>query len=109
MFGIVGSMMKKVLPFLITFLFLTGAIWYVNQKGADTIVPSMNNTTPGNSEVRAPKSLSWTAIPAMTINQSKKYTAVMETSKGNMTFELFAKDAPQTVNNFVFLSKEGFY
>jgi len=28
---------------------------------------------------------------------------------GDMTAELYPKDAPNTVNNFVFLSKEGFY
>ncbi|MBI2869268.1 MAG: peptidylprolyl isomerase [Chloroflexi bacterium] len=45
----------------------------------------------------------------MTIDTSKKYTAVMETDKGKLVLELFAKDAPATVNNFVFLAREGFY
>lgn len=35
--------------------------------------------------------------------------AIIKTEKGNMTVELFEKDAPQTVANFVKLSKEGFY
>ncbi len=45
----------------------------------------------------------------MAIDASKKYTATFETSRGNIVCELFAKDAPKTVNNFVFLAREGFY
>ena len=45
----------------------------------------------------------------MTIDTSKQYAATIETEKGRMVFELFAKDVPVTVNNFVFLSREGFY
>lgn len=45
----------------------------------------------------------------MTIDKSKKYTAVIETEKGNLVIELFAADVPITVNNFVFLAREGFY
>jgi peptidyl-prolyl cis-trans isomerase B (cyclophilin B) len=47
--------------------------------------------------------------PAMTIDTSKQYQATFETSKGSITADLFAKDAPNTVNNFVFLAREGFY
>jgi peptidyl-prolyl cis-trans isomerase B (cyclophilin B) len=45
----------------------------------------------------------------MIIDTSKKYTAFMETEKGTLVLELFAKDVPKTVNNFVFLANEGFY
>lgn len=45
----------------------------------------------------------------MGIDSQKKYTATFETSRGNIVCELFAKDAPNTVNNFVFLAREGFY
>ncbi|HCI78563.1 MAG TPA: peptidylprolyl isomerase, partial [Ktedonobacter sp.] len=47
--------------------------------------------------------------PEMQIDPSKKYTAVFHTSKGDIQVELFAKQAPVTVNNFVFLAREGFY
>ena len=47
--------------------------------------------------------------PAMAIDPEKSYTAVIETSAGTLTAELFASDAPNTVNNFVFLAREGFY
>ncbi len=45
----------------------------------------------------------------MTINTSKKYTATIETEKGDIVLELLASDVPATVNNFVFLAREGFY
>jgi cyclophilin family peptidyl-prolyl cis-trans isomerase len=51
----------------------------------------------------------YSAPPAMTIDASHKYTATIETSAGTMTAELFTTDAPMTVNNFVFLAREGFY
>jgi cyclophilin family peptidyl-prolyl cis-trans isomerase len=52
---------------------------------------------------------SYSAPPAMTIDESKRYTAVIETSAGSMTAELFPGEAPQTVNNFVFLARDGYY
>jgi len=45
----------------------------------------------------------------MTIDAAKKYTATFDTSRGEIVCELFAKDAPKTVNNFVFLAREKFY
>ena len=56
-----------------------------------------------------PEPKSYSSPPPMTIDTSKKYTAIMETEKGNLVLELFAKDVPKTVNNFVFLANEGFY
>lgn len=47
--------------------------------------------------------------PEMRIDPAKSYTATIETSAGTMTAELFASEAPRTVNNFVFLAREGFY
>ncbi len=49
------------------------------------------------------------APPEMKIDPAKKYTATIETNKGNIVLDLFAKEAPMTVNNFVFLAREGFY
>ena len=45
----------------------------------------------------------------MTIDPSKNYTATFNTSRGEIVCELFAKDKPVTVNNFVFLAKDKFY
>ncbi len=53
--------------------------------------------------------MSYSAAPPTTIDTSKQYTATIETEKGKLVLELFASDAPVTVNNFVFLAREGFY
>ncbi len=53
--------------------------------------------------------MSYSAPPPMTIDTSKQYTATIETEKGSIVLELFASDVPVTVNNFVFLAREGFY
>ena len=50
------------------------------------------------------------AAPAdQKIDTNKKYTATIETDAGTMTADLYPKIAPQTVNAFVFLAREGFY
>jgi peptidyl-prolyl cis-trans isomerase B (cyclophilin B) len=45
----------------------------------------------------------------MSVDPSKSYVATIETSRGTIVVDLFAKDAPKTVSNFVFLAREGFY
>ncbi len=47
--------------------------------------------------------------PAFTLDLKKKYTAVLHTDKGDITITLTADKTPNTVNNFVFLAREGFY
>ena len=47
--------------------------------------------------------------PAMAIDANKKYTATFTTSRGAIVCELLAKEAPNTVNNFVFLARDKFY
>jgi len=56
-----------------------------------------------------PEPKTYSEPPPMTIDTSKQYTATIETEKGNLVLELFASDVPITVNNFVFLAREGFY
>jgi cyclophilin family peptidyl-prolyl cis-trans isomerase len=51
----------------------------------------------------------YSTAPAMSIDPAKKYTAHIKTNKGTIVIELFADKAPVTVNNFVFLAREGFY
>ena len=51
----------------------------------------------------------WKQPPAMLIDPAKKYTATIKTDKGDMVLQLFADKTPKTVNNFVFLAREGFY
>ena len=51
----------------------------------------------------------YSAPPPMTIDPNKQYTATFDTSRGSIVCDLFAKDAPVTVNNFVFLARDRFY
>ena len=51
----------------------------------------------------------WNKPPELLIDTKKKYTVSMNTSKGIIEIELYPEHAPKTVNNFVFLSKEGYY
>ena len=49
------------------------------------------------------------APPEMAIDTAKSYSALVETNRGSFTIELLTDVAPKTVNNFVFLAREGFY
>jgi cyclophilin family peptidyl-prolyl cis-trans isomerase len=51
----------------------------------------------------------WSVPPEMSIDPNKQYTATLNTSKGAIKIKLLADEAPRTVNNFVFLAREGFY
>jgi peptidylprolyl isomerase len=55
----------------------------------------------------APKQ--WNSPPDMVIDPSKRYTATVSTSMGDLVIALDAVQAPKTVNNFVFLAREGYY
>ncbi|MCC6904839.1 MAG: peptidylprolyl isomerase [Anaerolineae bacterium] len=51
----------------------------------------------------------YSSPPAMVIDPAKQYSAVFKTQRGDIRVNLFADHAPVTVNNFVFLAREGFY
>lgn len=51
----------------------------------------------------------YSAPPKMTIDATRTYRATIHTSKGDIVVDLFPAKAPKTVNNFVFLAREGFY
>ena len=51
----------------------------------------------------------YSSMPEMIIDQNKSYTAVIQTSMGDLTVEFFSDTAPVTVNNFVSLSNDGYY
>jgi peptidyl-prolyl cis-trans isomerase B (cyclophilin B) len=51
----------------------------------------------------------WDSPPAMQIKEDVVYKATIDTTRGVIELELYAEHAPRTVNNFVFLAKEGFY
>jgi len=74
-----------------------------------TPTPAPTQTMQQTEERPEVMSKSYSSYPDMVIDEGKKYTATMETSKGTIVLELFADEAPRTVNNFVFLAREGFY
>ncbi len=51
----------------------------------------------------------WKTAPEMEVDQKKKYVVTMNTDRGVIEIELFSQHAPVTVNNFVFLTRSGFY
>ncbi len=51
----------------------------------------------------------YSSAPEMVIDPAKTYTAKIETTAGTMEAEFFPGDAPKTVNNFVFLARDGYY
>lgn len=55
------------------------------------------------------QSKQWSHPPKMEIDPEKPYQATFNTDKGEIVVELFAAKVPQTVNNFVFLARQGFY
>src|SRR5574341_156167 len=80
-------------------------------SGCASATPSLPSTLTANAAKLAPlqRSNMYPSAPPMTIDANKSYIATIKTNKGNIVVELYSKDAPQTVNNFVFLSRDGFY
>lgn len=83
---------------------------------AGTIFLFSKNTSQTNQQINQESTSSasisgkqYSSPPILTINTNKKYSAILATNKGKITIDLFANDTPNTVNNFVFLSKENFY
>ena len=72
----------------------------------ETTVEATIETT---EEIEMTYDKTYSAPPAMNINESGNYSAVIETSLGSIEIELFTDIAPITVNNFVNLSKDGYY
>jgi peptidyl-prolyl cis-trans isomerase B (cyclophilin B) len=51
----------------------------------------------------------WNSPPSLVIDTKRTYRARIETERGTIELELYAQNAPQTVNNFIFLAREGYY
>ena len=90
--------------FMTTMLLLSCAVFLAACDKSD----STNPPSPA-AKANVPPKKKYNDPPPMTIDVKKTYIATIDTNKGKITLELFAKDAPLTVNNFVFLAREGFY
>jgi len=53
--------------------------------------------------------LQWANAPELSLDKTKQYTANIKTDKGDITVGLYADKVPNTVNNFIFLARSGFY
>ena len=69
----------------------------------------MDSTFPDMPPRPADRNQMFKGLPPTTIDPAQSYTATIVTAKGEIVCELYAADAPQTVNNFVYLARSGFY
>jgi cyclophilin family peptidyl-prolyl cis-trans isomerase len=85
---------------------------------ATTVVPAAPTAIPPTAAAPTPtkeatltaKPKQYSSPPPMTIDPGRKYTATIRMEKGgDIVIELFPKEAPNTVNSFVFLARDGFY
>ena len=105
-------MLPKVLSVIINIILISLVLGVISCGGSTP--PSIPAPPPPPPEPSPEKStevkkMQWDSPPLMTIDIGKRYTATFETEKGKMVFELFAEDVPGSVNNFVFLAREGYY
>jgi len=96
---------KYSLTVVLSAIFTTGMVysynrWYPENKWPKNRPVSVKNTDSKPIYDKEPK---------MTIDVEKKYFANFETSEGNFRIELLAKNAPKTVNNFIYLARKNFY
>jgi len=90
-------------------IFNTGVFGSAHENTAGFNLPPDRRPTPMPSGDPTPVRQQYAAAPAMTIDASKTYTATITTELGDIEVQLDAAQAPQTVNNFVFLARDGFY
>src|SRR3990170_6405139 len=79
-------------------------------QNQDFVLPDDNAEDSGTPQANATAEIKqYAAPPAMSIDSGKRYVATIKTALGEIQVELLADQAPQTVNNFVFLARDGFY
>ena len=72
--------------------------------------PAAQQSPPSAAPTETPeKKMQWDVAPPMRIDPSKSYTATFTMERGTFEVKLFADKSPKTVNNFVFLAREGYY
>ncbi len=90
-------------------IFLTLIVFISCSEQTDTLNESVElNTNNEEGEVLSNNKV-YESMPEMNIDITKNYTAVIKTSLGDMSVEFFTEDAPMTVNNFINLSRDGYY
>ena len=90
-------------------IFLTLITFISCSNESDTLIESVQlNTNEQEGDVLSNNKV-YDSMPEMNIDISKEYSAVIKTSMGDMSIEFFTEDAPLTVNNFINLSRDGYY
>jgi peptidylprolyl isomerase len=79
-----------------------------DEETAPTATPR-GTTSPGGAATNTPTARQYATPPAMAIDPAKTYIAVLETDKGTIRIKLLPDIAPQTVNSFVFLARQGYF
>lgn len=91
------------------YVFLEGKlIWAINIDENDALSPSFANFE-AILKLWQLQKMQYSECPPETVDASKKYTAMIQTTKGDITLELYPDKAPLTVNSFVFLAEQGWY
>ncbi len=72
------------------------------------ITPTLVSQPSNTPTPQMPKK-TYSVSPTFSLNKNKSYIAILSTTKGAIRIPLFIKDAPNTVNNFVFLARDNFY
>ena len=109
LFFIVGAVI------MVGSLFVGGIIRSGALNGGTSSGPTNNFVEPKDSATGTPAAQPtveikrYASAPPLTIDTSKRYTATITTALGDIKVDLLASEAPQTVNNFVFLARDGFY
>ncbi len=93
-------------PLLIMAVIIIG-IGYFFSHGGDYL--SQSDAIAGLVKKTSSRNNSYTSYPQMTLKEDTGYQALISTNKGNIKIQLYAEDTPLTVNNFVTLSRDGFY
>lgn len=89
---------------ILAVILVFGYNWWKANQGVKTGEESPENEFEVESVLKQ-----YDSSPVIEIDVNKKYSALLKTSEGDIKLELFVKETPITVNNFVFLAKEGFY
>jgi cyclophilin family peptidyl-prolyl cis-trans isomerase len=103
-----GAIALIVIALVLIWLFATP---WSPLKRAESATPTTAAVAPTTAAIQGdtPMPKSWSSPPAMSIDPSKSYFATIKTEKGDIRVQLHADKAPNTVNSFVFLARQGFY
>lgn len=94
----------------LVFCTLMTALVLLAACGDDEDGETVGDSTPAATQEATPTPVATqVSAPPMTIDVGKTYFATIETEKGDIRIQLFPDIAPETVNSFVFLAREGFY